>query len=115
MFLYANFFSVSGVYGLFQLCIKYIDRKKRKGKFKCHVNVYLPLILRTCAVGTKKLSIRRNVVIIASCVLHLDLIIKDDDKREVNYQWTLVLIKKSKDFHLWFVLLGLKTSSENNP
>ena len=30
MFLYANFFSVSGVYGLFQLCIKYIDRKKKK-------------------------------------------------------------------------------------
>ena len=82
-----NFFSVSGVYSLFQLCIKYIDRKKQtKGKFKCHVNVYLPLILRTCAVGTKKLSIRGNVVIIASCVLYLDLIIKDDDKQEVNYQ-----------------------------
>ena len=99
----------------FNYALNILIEKKRKGKFKCHVNVYLPLILRACAVGTKKLSIRRIVVIIASCVLHLDLIIKDDDKQEVNYQWTLVLIKKSKDFHLWFVLLGLKTSSENNP
>ena len=70
----------------FNYALNILIEKKRKGKFKCHVNVYLPLILRTCAVGTKKLSIRRNVVIIASCVLHLDLIIKDDDKQEVNYQ-----------------------------